>query len=390
LHYPTAGGNLRRLLPPVVLSEFIYEKAPFPACHASTIAEVRPGELVAAWFGGTAESAPDVCIYLSHRGPRGWSKPTKVADGQSPDGHTYACYNPVLFQPRAGPLWLFYKVGRGPQTWWGMCTRSSDGGLSWGKPIRLPDGIFGPIKNKPVELADGTILCGSSEEQGGWRVHIEQTKDPAGAWTRTPGVNDPGVISAIQPSILPMGGRRLRAVGRTRQGKLFFIDSPDDGRTWGSMRLSNVPNPNSGTDAVRLKDGRFLLVFNDSPRERTPLCVALASDAEHWHTVLTLENGPGEYSYPAIIQTADGLVHITYTWRRTRIRHVVVDVSKLDANQTSHFELRSHFRMARVAPRGLGSSSNGVPLPNGPNNTLITAPLSNASWRDAEQLASSR
>jgi predicted neuraminidase len=323
----------------VLRSEFIYETAPFPSCHASTIAETKKG-LVAAWFGGTAESAPDVVIYVSRNEGHGWTTPYEAANGvQAPtsaDSPTsapkrYPCYNPVLFQTKAGPLLLFYKVGPGPAHWWGMMTSSQDGGRTWAKPTRLPSGVLGPIKNKPIALAGGDLLCPSSTEDQGWRVHFERTADLGKTWNVTGPVNDGKEIGAIQPSILTFGGGRIRAIGRTQQGKLFAIDSKDNGLTWGTMRLLDVPNPNSGIDAVTLKDGRFLLVYNNTPQGRTPLNVALSKDGEHWTPVLTLESEPGEYSYPAVIQTHDGMVHVTYTWKRTRIRHVVIDPSRLPA-----------------------------------------------------------
>jgi len=309
-------------------SEFIYESARFPSCHASTIVETK-GELVAAWFGGTAESAPDVGIYLSHYVRGKWTTPVEAADGVQSPSLRYPCYNPVLFQPKHGPLLLFYKVGPGPQQWWGMMTTSTDGGYTWKTPWRLPNGILGPIKNKPIELSNGVLLCPSSTESNGWRVHFERTSAFGQTWQRIDPPSSPEQIGAIQPSILPVGRGRLRAVGRTQQGKLFVLDSDDDGWAWGAMRLLDVPNPNSGIDAIRLRDGRFLLVYNNTPEGRTPLNVALSRDGETWTPVLTLESEPGEYSYPAVIQTRDGKVHLTYTWRRQRIRHAVIDPSRL-------------------------------------------------------------
>jgi len=308
----------------IVRAEFLYRDAPTPSCHASTLSETRGGGLVAAWFGGTAESAPDVGIYVTRLENGAWTRPVEIAAG----GDGNACYNPVLFQPRRGPLLLFYKVGRGPSTWWGMMTRSKNGGQTWETPTRLPEGIYGPIKNRPLELAGGELLCPSSTENDGWKIHMERTPDNGKTWTASPPLND-DKIGAIQPSLLKLGGRRLRAVGRTQQGRVFAIDSLDLGKTWGTMRLLDLPNPNSGTDAIRLKDGRFLMVYNHTTSGRTPLNVALSTDAEHWTSRLALEDQPGEYSYPTVVQTSDGLVHITYTWHRTRIRHVVVDPSRL-------------------------------------------------------------
>ncbi len=158
-------------------SEFIYETAPFPSCHASTIAETKGG-LIAAWFGGTAEKDPDVGIWVSHHDGTGWSAPVEVANGLQEDGvKRYPCWNPVLFQPKEGPLLLFYKAGPSPSRWWGLMVTSTDGGQSWSKPRRLPEGFLGPIKNKPVALPDGSLLCPSSTEHDGWRIHLERTPD---------------------------------------------------------------------------------------------------------------------------------------------------------------------------------------------------------------------
>jgi predicted neuraminidase len=317
--------------PGLVSSEFIFESAPFPSCHASTIAETKDG-LAAAWFGGTAEKNPDVGIWLSRRENGAWTPPKEVANGVQPKGPRRPCWNPVLFQPKAGPLLLFYKVGPSPKTWWGMLMTSEDGGRSWSQPRRLPDGILGPIKNKPVQLANGDLLCGSSTETSGWRVHFERTADLGKSWTRTGPQNDVKTIGAIQPSILFQPNGRLEAVGRTSGGRIFQIWSEDEGLTWGKMTMTSLPNPNSGIDAVTLRDGRQLLVYNHTTRGRSPLNVAVSSDGVAWQAALTLEDQPGaEFSYPAVIQTRDGLAHIVYTWRRTRVKHVVLDPAKLES-----------------------------------------------------------
>jgi predicted neuraminidase len=317
--------------PIVIGAEFIYETAPFPSCHASTIAEPKPGELVAAWFGGTHERHPDVGIWLSRQVAGHWTVPAEVANGVQSPTNRFPCWNPVLFQPRTGPLLLFYKVGPSPSSWWGMLITSADSGRTWSSPRRLPEGILGPIKNKPVQLANGDLLCPTSTEQGGWRVHFERTSDLGKTWQSTPPVNDGREIGAIQPSILFYPGNRLEAVGRTRQGRVFQIWSEDGGTTWGKMSLTALPNPNSGTDAVTLRDGRQLLVYNHTAKGRSPLNVAISADGEPWRPAVTLEDEPGkEFSYPAVIQTSDGQVHITYTWKRQRIKHAVLDPGKLE------------------------------------------------------------
>lgn len=326
--------------PALVTHEFIYEKAPYPSCHASTIVETAPGGLVAAWFGGTAEKNPDVGIWVSHydQAAKKWTPSVEVANGVQADGKRHPTWNPVLFQPRGGaPLMLFYKVGPSPQTWWGELRTSADGGKTWSASRRLPQGIYGPIKNKPVQLADGTILNPTSDETderpSKWRIYFERSTDGGATWAKTPFFNDGVAIGAIQPSILfhdRIGGSKLQAVGRTRQGKVFTISSDDAGKTWGQIALlDGLPNPNSGTDAVTLKDSRHVLVYNPVPKGRTPLVVAISRDGRDWKQVVTLEDQPGEYSYPAVVQTSDGLIHITYTWKRQRVRHAVIDPKKL-------------------------------------------------------------
>jgi predicted neuraminidase len=319
--------------PGLIKSEFIFETAPFPECHASTIVESESG-LVAAWFGGTHERHSDVCIWLSRLANGKWSVPIEVANGIQSPTNRYPCWNPVLFQPKDGPFLLFYKVGPSPSKWWGMLMKLPDvqavlaGNLP--KPHRLPEGILGPIKNKPVQLPNGDILSPSSTEENGWRVHFEWTSDLGKTWHKTEPVNDGKTIGAIQPSILFHSGGKLQALGRTKQNKIFEIWSNDGGKTWGEMNLTTLPNPNSGIDAVTLGDGRQLLVYNHSTKGRSPLNVAVSADGKVWQSALTLEDERREeFSYPAVIQTKDGLVHITYTWKRQRIKHAIIDPLKL-------------------------------------------------------------
>ena len=314
----------------VVQSEFIYETAPFPSAHASTIVETREGSLIAAWFGGTAERNPDVGIWLSRHESGRWTTPVEVVNGVQSPSLRHPTWNPVLFQPAAGPLMLFYKVGPTPSSWWGMVTTSNDDGRTWSTAARLPEGVIGPVKNRPVQLANGDILSGSSTEHDGWRVHMERSTDGGRTWTVTPALNDGKEIPAIQPSILQYADGRLQALGRTRVGRLFETWSTDQGRTWSPLSLLTLPNSSTGTDAVTLRDGRQLLVYNHTVKGRAMLNVAVSTDGRTWDAALALENTAGaEFSYPAVVQTRDGRVHITYTWRRERIRHVVIDPAAL-------------------------------------------------------------
>ena len=314
-----------------MLSEFVYERAPFPAAHASTVVETRDG-LVAAWFGGSGEGKPDVGIWISRKDGARWSPPTQVADGVQPDGTRHPCWNPVLFLPSRGPLLLFYKVGPSPREWWGEARTSADNGRTWSAAVKLPAGILGPIRAKPIELPDGTLLAGSSTEHAGWVAHMERLAGDLGAkgaWRASGPLNDPSEFGAIQPTILVHTPSRIQVLCRTRQRVIAQAWSEDGGTTWAPMTRTSLPNPSAGIDAVRLADGRFLLAYNPTAIGRGRLEVALSADGRQWRRGVVLEDAAGEFSYPAMIQARDGRVHVTYTWMRRRIKHVVIDPSAI-------------------------------------------------------------
>jgi predicted neuraminidase len=316
----------------VTVREFIFETAPFPSCHASTIVQTKGG-LVAAFFGGTHERAPDVGIWVSRHTDAGWSPVVEVADGVQPNGQPrLPCWNPVLFQPKRGPLMLFYKIGPSPALWWGMLRTSEDGGVTWSDGRKLPDGMVGPAKDKPIQLSDGAILCPSGTEKGGDRLHFERTADLGQTWTATPWLNpgQPPEPKLEQPTLLDHGGGHLQYLCRSKNDFIYQGFSQDDGQTWDKPSATALPNPDSGIDAVQLKDGRSLLVYNPSKDARHPLSVAISPDGKTWHDVLVLEDSEGpQLSYPAVMQASDGLVHVTWTWERKRIRHAVIDPTLL-------------------------------------------------------------
>lgn len=319
----------------IARQELIFNNPPFAQCHASTIVEVNPTKLMAAYFAGTGEGHKDVGIWLSTQEKGKWSEPVLVADGVINDTLRYPSWNPVLFKAKEGKLFLFYKVGPSPREWWGMLRTSMDDGKTWSSPQKLPEGILGPIKNKPVQLADGTILSPSSTEtRESWKAHIERSTDLGATWQLIP--VDPGTaFNVIQPSILFYPGNKLQILCRSREDKVVEAYSEDNGKTWGALSATNLPNPNSGTDAVTLKNGLQLLVYNPTTRGkewnngRAKLSVAVSKDGKQWTDVAVLENGTKEeYSYPAVIQAKDGKVHITYTYDRKNVKHVVLEPAK--------------------------------------------------------------
>ena len=297
--------------------EFVADPMPTPSCHASTIVEVRPGEFLVAWFGGTAESRPDVAIWSACRKDGRWQSPAVLV--REPN---IATWNPVLFRSADSLLWLYYKFGPGPQQWTAGRLFSRDDGASWSAPEHLPAGLYGPIRVKPLLLPGGVIVSGTSvESYQSWAAWVERSADNGQTWTRHGPISVPS-SGIIQPVIVPMGGTHLRLFARSQMGKICVADSLDAGLTWTAAHAIDLPNPNAGLDVVRLRDGRFVMIYNDSASARTPLNLAVSRDGDRWTPFHALETEPGEYSYPAMIQGSGGDLHIAYTWRRERIRYV--------------------------------------------------------------------
>ena len=332
-----------------------------PDNHASTVVELRNGDVLVAWFGGTAEGDPDVAIYGARQHNGRWNTPRELARATH-----VACWNPVLFHDGKGVLWLYYKVGKSPSTWTGMRKSSTDEGVSWSATEPLPPGILGPIKDKPLLLADGTIVSGSSVESNKWTAWIERSADGGHTWTKfgpitipealdlpnagalaaegerrhadhdaSTKVNtkfnppDKATVGLIQPSVVSLGDHHLRffARSKTKAQRIAVADSFDEGLTWTTAHYINLPNPNSGIDAVGLRDGRVVLAFNNSYNRRSPLDLAVSRGGEKFTIFRELDKGPGQYSYPAIVQAANGDLLITYSWRRQSIKFVRIPLS---------------------------------------------------------------
>ena len=307
----------------ILSSEFIYDDASFPSCHASTVLETENG-LLAAWFGGSYESHPDVSIYCASYDKDGWSVPVLAADGVISDSLRYPSWNPVLFRLASGEIALFYKVGPNPREWWGEYKLSADEGRSWGPRTALPEGMLGPIKNKPLAMPDGTILYPTSVEYTPdcWRVFIESSKPDLTGWEKK--TIDNRDFNAIQPTLFLYKGH-LDMLCRTQEGILAKASSEDYGQSWTPLLPSGLENNNSGVDGLVTKDGLRLLVCNPLRQGRNKLALLGSYDGLEWKTLLILEDQPeGEFSYPAIICRKDGTLDITYTYNRVKIKHVQI------------------------------------------------------------------
>lgn len=320
--------------------QYIFEEGqPFPSSHASTVAVLANGDVVATWFAGKHEKSSDVAIWMARRVQGIWSAPYKAADEEG-----IAHWNPVLFA-QGNSLVLFYKVGHEITDWFTRVSRSGDGGLTWEEPRELVPGDIGgrgPVRNKPITLPDGTILAPASVERHDpaiagkqiWEAFVDISSDNGETWTKSElvpmdlasyvGADHWFAKGLIQPTLWQSGGAHVHMLLRSTEGWIFRSDSEDSGRTWSQAYPTPLPNNNSGIDVTLMDNGRLALVFNpvsgyatDSPR--TPLVVRFSDDnGVTWGDDFVLENEPGEFSYPAIVSKGQEL-YITYTWNRDRI-----------------------------------------------------------------------
>jgi len=295
-------------------------------CHAPTLTALPDGSFLCAWFGGPEGSARSA-IFVARRGPEGWAPPERVADvGPAPH------WNPVLFVD-GDTVYLFFKVGAEPwcwETYWTSRPVADPHGWREATPLVPGDvGGRGPVKNKPLRLDDGSWLAPASVEgqdieeegDGPWDCFVDRSGDRGASWDRADFVARPPGVRIIQPSLwhTPSG---IHMLARSNAGCLFRSDSVDGGRTWSAAAPTEIPNNNSGIDLAPLPSGALALVYNPiavSFGRRTPLDVALSPDGgDTFVPTLRLEDEPGEYSYPAVVSTPDGIA-IAYTWRRRTI-----------------------------------------------------------------------
>ena len=302
------------------------DKREFAQCHASTLVRLDDGQFLVAWFGGTEEKNPDVGIWLSKGRPGHWSAPKEVAKIRE-DAH----WNPVLQKASDGKVYLYFKVGKEIAPWETWVKTSDDNGETWSDAYELVKGDKGgrgPVKNKLIELSDGTWLAGASNEMKRWEVFVDRSSDKGKTWTASPYFKiDTLEIKgkgAIQPTLWESKPGNVHMLVRTTGGLIGRSDSKDFGKTWSPIHKTGLPNPNSGIDLAKLADGTLALAYNPDHENwgsRAPLSLALSYDnGENWTDEIDLDTGKkeDEFSYPAVISWGDS-VAVTYTWNRQKI-----------------------------------------------------------------------
>ena len=302
----------------------------FPRCHSSQIYALPDGSLIAAWWNGSEEAGRDLVIRVSRRLPGNvnWEPPRIVAD--TPDTTEG---NPVFFMPSADELWLFYRAGFP----WAkiMQVKSTDLGRTWTEPAVFLNEPGWTLRSRIIRLQNGDIII-PALTRGGQELKLPRalsvfiySEDRGRSWQKTeaihtePGNNEPAIFQRTDGSLLAfMRPYDPEPVERY----MWQSESYDNGRTWSEPGRTPIRNPSSAIEVLKLVNGNVVLAFNDSREMRSPLCLALSlDDGRTWSSKRVLEDAPGRFSYPALAQSADGRIHVTYTFRRTHIKHVEVN-----------------------------------------------------------------
>jgi len=327
----TGGDGLER--------SFVFgEDRPFAQCHAASLAPLADGAIAVAFFAGPYEGHPDVAIYTARRpAPRGAEarapfEPPRVAAKVADVAH----WNPVLYRTadaEGDALVLQFKVGASVRRWRSWLARSTDGGRTFPAPAPLVPGdgdargSRGAVRSKPIRLASGDWLAGASVESWRrWDAYFDRSPNGLDGWIATPFVALERRGSAgkgmIQPTLWESAPGRVHALFRTTGDRIHRSDSDDDGRTWSAARAIDLPNNNSALDVARLADGTLALACNPVAGRRgprTPLSLLFSRDeGRSWPHRIDVETGPGEFSYPALVASGEGLA-LCYTWNRRRI-----------------------------------------------------------------------
>lgn len=330
----SAGRNLTRMLGSKTTLE----------CRHATLAESKAGNLMCAYYAGAASPTSDGAIWLSRYTRGEWSPPERLP---KVNDEPHGC--PVLFRDPKRAIYLFFKVGANAATWRTYWMESEDGGRSWNQATELvpgDQGGRGPVRCKPILLADGAWLAPAStdrgdREQGAWKAFVDRSEDAGKTWTRSADFTvDPAVVpgaGTIQPSLWQSEPNHVHALMRTSGGFIGRCDSADNGVTWTPVVPSPLKNNNSPIDTLRLEDGRLLLVYNPARKDvgpKSPLNLAVSSDnGATWTDVAQLEADPGDFHQPSILRTKVGIA-VAYAWNNERIRVWQIPLRALEPSKT--------------------------------------------------------
>jgi predicted neuraminidase len=325
-------------------AEFQTDNLPIiaPTSHASSIAQLPDGRILVAWYAGTREGAGDVQIWFAIRNGSGWSAP-RVAATRSETARDLGLYvgklgNPVVFHD--GRLLHLWYVSVSFGGWSGSAINhktSADEGTTWSAVERLETSPFLNIgtlvRGPPVRLKDGGI---------GLPIYQELFTQRA-EWLRINGdgklagkIRLPSAQSALQPAAVALDELRAIALLRhagPRNGFVMAVSTENGGEDWRELPPLSVGNRNSGLALLRLGDGRLLLAAN--PQSQRNVLVLLLSNDEgrSWRTARIVADDPiltAEYSYPALLQTTDGYIHLTYSFNRRTIAYAKFSQATLD------------------------------------------------------------
>ena len=323
---------------PFYTERFIDAEPASTSLHVPTLTELPGGNLLAVWKAAKVAERPvalNAATYDLRAGR--WGPVRQVTTSEQTEAELERVVttftNPVLVNGAGGTVMLFYVT-----SWhkWSMAAitvkSSTNGGKTWTLARRVvssPVGNLGTlVKAAPVPYADGSIGLPAYQEFYGVLPQFLRFSPDGRLLDK---VRIQRADAAFQPSIVPVNEHEALAFMRSSvKGSVLLARTPDAGRSWTPIRSIGLPNPNSPVMALRLRDGSLLLAFNDSPRWRENLSLALSRDGgERWvvfhrfEVGLRDEHGALEnFSYPYVIQSADGTVHVLYVWRLAHVKHV--------------------------------------------------------------------
>lgn len=317
---------------------------PTPSAHSVSLVDLGNGKIGAAWFGGRREGADDVGVWFSIFSNNQWAQASEIVNRANTQAEVARFVrkigNPVLWRAPDGPLHLFFvSVSYGG--WAGSSINhkiSLDGGMSWQAANRLVTSPFLNIstlvRGAPLTLSDGSVVLPV--------YHEFISKFPE--WLHL--ASDGTVITkrrmdhgrnTLQPSVAALDAHHALAVlryGGPAPARIWATETRDGGLGWEPAHALSLPNPNAGIALARLSDGRLLLAYNPVEGNRNRLGLAVSADGgATWKASRMLEDSAdaaNEYSYPSVLQSADGYIHVAYTYHRKSIKHVVFTPEWLD------------------------------------------------------------